>query len=117
MECKKALVEAGGDIEQAAEAMRISGQAKADKKLLVLLLKVSSKLMLLTVELCWLKSTLKRTSLLGRIVSKHLQKTLRKLLTLLMQKLLKKLQQPSFQVVKLLKKLEKLWLRGLAKTS
>merc|ERR1719460_2721999 len=32
MECKKALVEAGGDIEQAAEAMRISGQAKADKK-------------------------------------------------------------------------------------
>lgn len=32
MECKKALVEAGGDIEAAVEAMRKSGQAKADKK-------------------------------------------------------------------------------------
>lgn len=32
MECKKALTEAGGDIEKAAEEMRISGQAKADKK-------------------------------------------------------------------------------------
>lgn len=32
MECKKALVEAAGDIEKAAEEMRISGQAKADKK-------------------------------------------------------------------------------------
>ena len=32
MECKKALVEAGGDLEVAAEAMRKSGLAKADKK-------------------------------------------------------------------------------------
>ena len=32
MDCKKALVAAGGDIEKAAEEMRISGQAKADKK-------------------------------------------------------------------------------------
>lgn len=32
MECKKALVEAGGDMETAAEQMRIAGLAKADKK-------------------------------------------------------------------------------------
>lgn len=32
MECKKALVESGGDVEAAIEAMRKSGQAKADKK-------------------------------------------------------------------------------------
>ena len=32
MECKKALVEAGGDIEAAIELMRKSGLAKADKK-------------------------------------------------------------------------------------
>jgi elongation factor Ts len=32
MECKKALVETGGDIEVAIEAMRKSGQAKAAKK-------------------------------------------------------------------------------------
>ena len=32
MECKKALVEANGDIEAAAEAMRKAGLAKADKK-------------------------------------------------------------------------------------
>lgn len=32
MECKKALVEADGDIEVAAEAMRQKGMAKADKK-------------------------------------------------------------------------------------
>ncbi len=32
MECKKALVETSGDIEAAIEAMRTSGQAKADKK-------------------------------------------------------------------------------------
>jgi len=32
MECKKALVETGGDIEAAAELMRKSGAAKADKK-------------------------------------------------------------------------------------
>lgn len=32
MECKKALVEADGDIETAAELMRKSGAAKADKK-------------------------------------------------------------------------------------
>lgn len=32
MECKKALVEAGGDIEKAIEQMRKAGQAKADKK-------------------------------------------------------------------------------------
>lgn len=32
MECKKALVEAQGDIEAAIDAMRKSGQAKADKK-------------------------------------------------------------------------------------
>ena len=32
MECKKALVATAGDIEKAAEEMRISGQAKADKK-------------------------------------------------------------------------------------
>ena len=32
MECKKALVETAGDMEAAAEALRKSGQAKADKK-------------------------------------------------------------------------------------
>lgn len=32
MECKKALVEAGGDIDAAIDAARKSGQAKADKK-------------------------------------------------------------------------------------
>jgi elongation factor Ts len=32
MECKKALVDANGDLEAAAEAMRKSGLAKADKK-------------------------------------------------------------------------------------
>ena len=32
MECKKALVEAGGDMDLAAENLRKSGQAKADKK-------------------------------------------------------------------------------------
>ncbi len=32
MECKKALTEAGGDMEAAIEAMRKSGAAKADKK-------------------------------------------------------------------------------------
>ncbi len=32
MDCKKALVEAGGDIEAAAEHLRKQGQAKADKK-------------------------------------------------------------------------------------
>lgn len=32
MECKKALVEANGDLDAAAEALRTSGQAKADKK-------------------------------------------------------------------------------------
>src|SRR5512134_75366 len=32
MECKKALVEANGDLEAAAEIMRKSGLAKADKK-------------------------------------------------------------------------------------
>ena len=32
MECKKALVETGGDIDAAVEAMRKSGLAKADKK-------------------------------------------------------------------------------------
>ena len=32
MECKKALVVTGGDIEKAIEEMRISGQVKADKK-------------------------------------------------------------------------------------
>ncbi|MDE4974307.1 translation elongation factor Ts, partial [Francisella tularensis] len=32
MECKKAIVAAAGDIEKAAEEMRISGQANADKK-------------------------------------------------------------------------------------
>ncbi len=32
MECKKALVEADGDMDTAAEQMRISGLAKADKK-------------------------------------------------------------------------------------
>ncbi len=32
MECKKALVEASGDMDTAAEQMRISGLAKADKK-------------------------------------------------------------------------------------
>ena len=32
MECKKALVETGGDIDAAIEAMRKSGQAKAAKK-------------------------------------------------------------------------------------
>jgi len=32
MECKKALVETAGDLDAAAEALRTSGQAKADKK-------------------------------------------------------------------------------------
>ena len=32
MDCKKALVEAGGDIELATEHLRKAGQAKADKK-------------------------------------------------------------------------------------
>ena len=32
MECKKALVEVGGDIEAAIEWMRKQGMAKADKK-------------------------------------------------------------------------------------
>ena len=32
MECKKALVETGGDLEVAIELMRKSGMAKADKK-------------------------------------------------------------------------------------
>lgn len=32
MECKKALVETGGDIDEAIELLRKSGQAKADKK-------------------------------------------------------------------------------------
>ena len=32
MECKKALVESAGDLDAAAEALRMSGQAKADKK-------------------------------------------------------------------------------------
>jgi elongation factor Ts len=32
MDCKRALVEAGGDIEQAGELLRKAGQAKADKK-------------------------------------------------------------------------------------
>ncbi|MCL4133278.1 UNVERIFIED_CONTAM: hypothetical protein GTU68_045462 [Idotea baltica] len=32
MECKKALTEAGGDMEAAIEQMRITGLAKADKK-------------------------------------------------------------------------------------
>ena len=32
MECKKALTEAGGDVDAAAEALRKSGLAKADKK-------------------------------------------------------------------------------------
>lgn len=32
MECKKALVEANGDIDKAIEAMRVAGQAKAVKK-------------------------------------------------------------------------------------
>lgn len=32
MDCKKALVEVDGDLEQAAELLRKSGQAKADKK-------------------------------------------------------------------------------------
>jgi elongation factor Ts len=32
MECKKALVEAGGDMDAAAEALRKAGMAKADKK-------------------------------------------------------------------------------------
>ena len=32
MECKKALVETGGDLDAAAEIMRKAGLAKADKK-------------------------------------------------------------------------------------
>ena len=32
MDCKRALTEAGGDLEKAVELMRLSGQAKADKK-------------------------------------------------------------------------------------
>ena len=44
MECKKALVEANGDIELAIDNMRKSGQAKAAKKQAVLQLKVLSLL-------------------------------------------------------------------------
>jgi len=32
MECKKALTDAGGDMDAAIQQMRKSGQAKADKK-------------------------------------------------------------------------------------
>ena len=32
MECKKALIETGGDLDAAAEVMRKAGLAKADKK-------------------------------------------------------------------------------------
>src|SRR5690606_23540141 len=32
MDCKRALVEAGGDLDQAVEILRKAGQAKADKK-------------------------------------------------------------------------------------
>ena len=32
MECKKALVEVDGDLDAAADVLRVSGQAKADKK-------------------------------------------------------------------------------------
>ena len=32
MECKKALVETGGGMDEAVELLRKSGQAKADKK-------------------------------------------------------------------------------------
>ena len=32
MECKRALVESSGDLAQAADVLRKSGQAKADKK-------------------------------------------------------------------------------------
>ena len=32
MDCKNALVEAEGDLEQASELLRKAGQAKADKK-------------------------------------------------------------------------------------
>ena len=32
MECKSALVEAGGSLDAAAEILRTRGQAKADKK-------------------------------------------------------------------------------------
>ena len=39
MECKKALVEAGGDMNKAIDTMRKAGQAKADKKSSRLLLK------------------------------------------------------------------------------
>jgi len=39
MECKKALVEADGDIEKAIDDMRKSGQAKAPRKPVVPLLK------------------------------------------------------------------------------
>ena len=44
MECKKALVEANGDIELAIDNMRKSGQAKLLKKQAVLQLKVLSLL-------------------------------------------------------------------------
>lgn len=45
MECKKALVEANGDIELAIDNMRKSGQAKAAKKQAALLLKALSYLL------------------------------------------------------------------------
>lgn len=56
MECKKALVEANGDIELAIDNMRKSGQAKAAKKQVALLLKVSSlqKLLLMVNSVRWL---------------------------------------------------------------
>ncbi len=43
MECKKALTEANGDIELAIDNLRKSGQAKAAKKLVTLLLTVQSQ--------------------------------------------------------------------------
>lgn len=45
MECKKALTEADGDIELAIDNLRKSGQAKAAKKLVTLLLMARSQLL------------------------------------------------------------------------
>ena len=64
MDCKKALVEANGDMELAIENMRKSGAVKAAKKQAVSLLKVLLRLKLLTALLYLLKSTVKQTSLL-----------------------------------------------------
>ena len=53
MECKKALEEAGGDIELAIDNLRKSGQAKAAKKQVISLLMVRLSLPKVKVKRCY----------------------------------------------------------------